>query len=116
MEEEIGKRRDRDRSRPKPLKRLLLGLGRGEEIDGDSPLMAEAEADLAIVICSLGDIRAGRRRQAGEIRPVSGSKWQRVVMPGEHHRLKKQRENSGRSARSAWRAAALAGWNAWAEA
>jgi hypothetical protein len=78
-----------------------MGFERGdsEEIAGNSPEMAEREADLAIVVRRQRQIRAGRHRHAREIRRGSRSERQRMMMPGEHYRLKKKREDCEGSAR-----------------
>jgi hypothetical protein len=80
-----------------------MGFERGdsEEIAGNSPEMAEREADLAIVVRRQWQIRAGRHRHARKSRRMSRSKRRRMMMPGEHYRLKNKRENCEGCARSA---------------
>lgn len=79
---------------------MCRGLGRSKEVDGNSPVMAESETDLAIVVRYRRQIRAGRHREAREIGGVSRRERRRVMMPGEHYRLKQQREDREDSARS----------------
>jgi hypothetical protein len=91
MEKKIGRngsedRRDRCRGR-----RHLDGPRRCEEIDRGSAVMAEREADRAIVVGQSRSFVAGGRQ--GGWRPPRGER-KRVVVPGEQHRLEEHRKNA----------------------
>ena len=66
LEEEIRRERRVDRRQSGLMQRRLVGRARREEIDRDGAMVAEREADLAIVVVRGRHRRGGRRRQNGD--------------------------------------------------
>ncbi len=91
MEKQIGRDGSEDRRDRCRGPRRLDGRRRCEETDRGSAVMAEREADRAIVVDQSRSLVAGGRQ--GGWRPPRGER-KRVVVPGEQHRLEEHRKNA----------------------
>jgi hypothetical protein len=93
MKENVRPNGNPNRFDCREAQRHRRGYGRYNEIDRGGAVMAEREADLAIVVRQDRRRGTGWRggRQGG--RRAARRKRKRVVMPTEQHRLQEDREN-----------------------
>lgn len=75
------------------MQRYLFGWSCREKIDWDDAMVAEGEADLAIVVRRCRQLRP--RLRHGDGWGTSRGKRQRVMVPGKQHRLEKDRKAPG---------------------
>src|SRR5215831_4124039 len=85
------------------MRRCLFGRARREELYWYRPIVAEREADLAVVLVRGRHNRGGRSRQYGDGRSGPRVKGRCVMMPGEQNSLEEDRENTGERAGPALR-------------
>src|ERR1700722_17385283 len=93
-EKEIGRERRVERRQSGLMQRCVVGRARREKTYRDRAMVAEREANLAIVVVFGRRNRPGWRRQNGN--GQSGLRAQRncVMMPAEEDRLDQDRESS----------------------
>jgi len=93
-EKKIGRAGSSDCAERCRAQRRVSGRGCRNEVDGSSAVMAEREADLAIVVSPSGSFVArcrGRRQESGR---AGGREWKRVVVPGEQGCLEQDCKNA----------------------
>src|SRR6516164_4542443 len=93
-EEEIGRERSVDRRRAGLMQQRLLGRVCREKIDRNGAVMAEREANLAIMVVASRQDREHRGGHAGGSRTGISIEGRRVVMPRKQHGVQQDRKNA----------------------
>ncbi len=101
LEQDVGDGRGIDRRQPAPTERRMFRWVCHEEIDRYGTVVAEREADLAIVIGQRRHGRGGRSRDGRDSPSRAYMKRSWVIMPGEQNSLEQDRECADERASSA---------------
>ena len=91
---EVARERRGDRCQSGLMQPGLVGRARCEEIYRDRAMVAEREANLAIVIVRGRHCRGGRRRQNGDAEGGVLAKGNCMMMPAEQDSLDQDRERA----------------------
>ena len=94
LEREIRRERRVDRHQSGLMQPCLVGQARCEEIYRDRAMVAEREANLAIVVVRGRHCRGGRRRQNGDAEGGVLAKGNCMMMPAEQDSLDQDRERA----------------------
>ena len=94
LEKEVARERRVDRYRSGLMQPRVVGRARCEEIYRDRAMVAEREANLAIVVVRGRHCRGGRRRQNGDAEGGVLAKGNCMMMPAEQDSLDQDRERA----------------------
>jgi len=93
-EKKIGRAGSSDRAEHCRAQGHVSGRGRRNEVGGSSAVMAECEADLAIIVGPSRSLVAGCRGGGQESGRALRRDRQRVTVLSEQHRVKEDRKNA----------------------